>query len=155
MGELGGVDAGEADVDLASRLGYFDFVEPSPLWGKGSQTTHSPILQPLPLHRHPPPRHPPPPRQPSPGGMKQSEIIAIAHTRDFPKQTPFPPERRLDAYGLRDTAQVGAVNAGEEESARCEDDGGDDGTRVGVVLPVCGVEGGCPANGWGLLILGV
>lgn len=87
--------------------------------------------------------------------MKEPEIVPIAHARDFAEQTPLPPERGLDADGLRDAPQVGAVDAGEEEGAGGEDDGGDDGARVGVVLPVGGVEGRGPADGRGLFIWGV
>ena len=73
--------------------------------------------------------------------MKQPKIVSVAHARDPTEETPFAPEGRLDERGLRDAAQVGAVEGVAAEAGGCEQDDGDDGAGIGVVGPVCGVEG--------------
>jgi hypothetical protein len=68
------------------------------------------------------------------------EVVPIAYSCHDPKQASSPEESRPYVTGIWDAAEVEAVYTNRDENSGCEEERGHDGSRIGVVRPVCSIE---------------
>jgi len=72
--------------------------------------------------------------------MEQPEIVAIAYTSDFPKQTSLSVRLGLDVTCAWYSLEKASVCANQSECCEREEHGDGDLSRLGVVLPVSLVQ---------------